>query len=483
MRLGLTGIRKTAGRATAPGSAQAGAAQGGRARPAAAGFAFGFLCRFTLAAVAVSAGLAGCDSGAPAVAADVSASAQPAAANPLAVASAAQGVKVAAREAALDSGQTRAQVYESVRKMTALGKQLFFDPSLSGSGKLACASCHSPDHGFSPANALSVQLGGNDMHRTGMRAAPTLKYLQAVPAFAEHYHESDDEGDESVDAGPTGGLTWDGRVDRGGDQARIPLLSSFEMGSSPAKVTAAIKAAPYAADFRAAFGEHILDSDDATFKAVLQALETFEQTPELFYPYSSKYDAYLAGKAQLTQAELHGLQLFNDEKKGNCASCHISQRSRDGAPPQFSDFGLIAIGVPRNRALAVNRDPRFYDLGACGPERTDLKGRAEFCSIFRTPTLRNVALKKSFFHNGIYHSLEEVLHFYAERDTNPGKFYPVVKGKVQKFDDLPTRYWANLNTEPPFDRKPGDKPALDEAEIKDMVAFLNTLTDGYKAGH
>ncbi|CAH2907048.1 MAG: Cytochrome c peroxidase (EC [uncultured Paraburkholderia sp.] len=210
--------------------------------------------------MAVSAGLAGCDSGAPAIAADGGASAQQAPANPLAVASAAQVVKVAAREAAPDGGQTRAQVYESVRKMTALGKQLFFDPSLSGSGKLACASCHSPDHGFSPANALSVQLGGDDMHRTGMRAAPTLKYLQAVPAFAEHYHESDDEGDESVDAGPTGGLTWDGRVDRGGDQARIPLLSSFEMGSSPAKVTAAIKAAPYAGDFRAAFGEHILYS-------------------------------------------------------------------------------------------------------------------------------------------------------------------------------------------------------------------------------
>jgi cytochrome c peroxidase len=390
----------------------------------------------------------------------------------------ASGVKVAAHEA----GQTRAQVYESVRQMTALGKQLFFDASLSGSGKLACASCHSPDHGFSPANSLSVQLGGNDMRRTGMRAAPTLKYLQSVPAFAEHYHESDDEGDESVDAGPTGGLTWDGRVDRGSDQARIPLLSSFEMGSTPAKVTGAVKAAPYADAFRAAFGERIFDSDDATFKAVLQALETFEQTPELFYPYTSKYDAYLAGKAQLTKAELRGLQIFNDEKKGNCASCHISQRTMDGAPPQFSDFGLIAIGVPRNRALPVNRDPKFHDLGACGPERQDLKGRAEFCGLFRTPTLRNVALRKSFFHNGIYHTLEDVMRFYAERDTNPEKFYPVRHGVVQKYDDLPKQYWGNLNTDPPFDRKRGDPPVLNEAEIKDVIAFLQTLTDGYQAG-
>jgi len=446
--------------------------------------------------------LAACDAGAPAASATAtvavagSAATATAAGSAASAASAAIGASAAVSEpraaapmaasavpvAAHQAGQTRAQVYESVRQMTALGKQLFFDASLSGSGKLACASCHSPDHAFSPANALPVQLGGSDMHRTGMRAAPTLKYLQSVPAFAEHYHESDDEGDESVDAGPTGGLTWDGRVDRGADQARIPLLSSFEMGSTPAKVTAAVKAAPYADAFRAAFGARIFDSDEATFKAVLQALETFEQTPETFYPYSSKYDAFLAGKTQLTQAELHGLQLFNDEKKGNCASCHISQRTLDGAPPQFSDFGLIAIGVPRNRALPVNRDPHFYDLGACGPERTDLKGRAEFCGIFRTPTLRNVALKKRFFHNGIYDSLDQVVRFYAERDTNPEKFYPVVKGKVRKFDDLPRRYWDNLNTEPPFDRKPGDKPALDEAEIKDVVAFLNTLTDGYKAG-
>jgi cytochrome c peroxidase len=390
--------------------------------------------------------------------------------------------KVSADAAAVvpAGGQTRAQVYESVRKMTAVGKQLFFDASLSGSGKLACASCHSPQHGFGPPNALSVQFGGQDMHQPGIRAVPNIKYLQKVPSFTEHFHDSDDEGDESVDAGPTGGLMWDGRVDNAHDQARLPLLSSFEMGSTPQKVSAAVKAAPYANQFRDAFGEHIFDSDDATFKAVLQALEVFQQTPDVFYPYSSKYDAYLAGKAQLTKAEMHGLQLFNDETKGNCASCHLSQRTLDGAPPAFSDFGLIAIGVPRNRALPVNRDPNFHDLGACGPERDDLKGRDEYCGIFRTPTLRNVALRKTFFHNGIYHSLEEVVRFYAERDTNPEKFYPVVKGKVQKFDDLPKKYWTNLNTDPPFDRKPGDKPALDESEIKDVVAFLKTLTDGYQ---
>ncbi|GJH22709.1 cytochrome-c peroxidase [Caballeronia novacaledonica] len=416
-----------------------------------------------LAFVALSVAMSGCDSHA----ADQGASGQTQAAT-----------SIAANPA--PHGQSRAEVFAHVKQMTSLGEKLFFDPSLSGSGKLACASCHSPSHAFGPPNALSVQLGGNDMHRPGFRAVPSLKYLQSVPAFTRHFHDSDDEGDESVDAGPTGGLTWDGRVDHGSDQARIPLLSSFEMGSTPARVTAAVKASPYADDFRKAFGANVFDSDDKVFSAVLQSLEAFEQTPEKFYPYTSKYDAFLAGRAKLNDAEMHGLQLFNDENKGNCASCHISQRAKDGSPPQFSDFGLIAIGVPRNRALPVNRNPNFHDLGACGPERRDLTGQDEYCGIFRTPTLRNVALRKTFFHNGIYHNLEDVVRFYVERDTNPEKFYPVSKkGVVQKFDDLPKRYWENINTEAPFDRKKGDKPALDEAEIRDVVAFLDTLTDGY----
>jgi cytochrome c peroxidase len=377
--------------------------------------------------------------------------------------------------------KTRAQVFAQVKQMTSVGEKMFLDPSLSGSGKLACASCHSPDRAFGPPNALSVQLGGSDMRRPGFRAVPSLRYLQSVPQFTQHFHDSDDEGDESVDAGPTGGLTWDGRVDHGVDQARIPLTSSFEMGSTPAQVVAAVKAAPYAGELRDAFGATIFDNDEKAFDAILRSLEAFEQTPQKFYPYTSKFDAFLAGKATLNEAEMRGLELFNDEKKGNCAACHISQRAKDGSPPQFSDFGLIALGVPRNRALPLNKAPKFYDLGACGPERKDLKGEPEYCGIFRTPSLRNVATRKVFFHNGIYHSLDEAVRFYVQRDTNPEKFYPTVHGKVQKFDDLPKRYWANVNTEPPFDRKPGEKPALDEAEIKDVVAFLNTLTDGYQA--
>ncbi|WP_436020411.1 cytochrome-c peroxidase [Trinickia sp. LjRoot230] len=386
-----------------------------------------------------------------------------------------------ATAAAEQGGVTRAAVYASVRKQAAVGERLFSDPSLSGSGKLACASCHSPAHAFGPPNALPVQLGGRDLHQPGYRAVPSLMYLQSVPAFTEHYHDSDDEGDESVDAGPTGGLTWDGRVDARGAQAAIPLLSSFEMDSTPARVAAAVRAAPYADAFHAAFGARKLDDDQAVFDAVLEALAAFQEEPARFSPYTSKYDAYLAGRASLTAAELRGLRLFEDERKGNCASCHPSARAKDGSPPLLTDFGLIALGVPRNRVLAANRDPRFFDLGACGPWRTDLAGRDTFCGLFRTPTLRNVATRHAFFHNGIYRSLEDVLRFYVERDIHPERFYRVAAGRARKFDDLPARYRDNVNTEPPFDRGPGDKPALNEAEIRDVIAFLQTLTDGYES--
>jgi len=379
------------------------------------------------------------------------------------------------------TGQSRAQVYAQVARITEVGRRMFFDPALSGSGKLACASCHDPAHAFAAANDLPVQLGGPDGHQQGMRAAPTLKYLQTVPAFTEHYFGSDNEGDDSIDNGPTGGLTWDGRVDLGAEQARIPLTSSFEMASTPRKIAAAIRRAPYADAFRAAFGANVVDSDEQTFNAALRAFEIFEQSAADFYPYSSKYDAFLAGKATLTEAEMHGLELFNDETKGNCASCHISRRSPDGTPPQFTDYGLIAIGVPRNRTLSVNANPHFYDLGACGPQRTDLTDKPQYCGLFKTPTLRNVALRKSFFHNGVVHSLDDAVRFYVERDTRPQNWYPRdTRGRVQQFDDLPLGYRANVNVEAPFGGQPGDTPALSEAEIRDVVAFLQTLTDNYQ---
>lgn len=354
--------------------------------------------------------------------------------------------------------------------LTALGRALFFDAGLSASGRVACASCHDPAHAYGAPNAQAVPPGG-------LRAAPSLRYLHSVPAFSEHFFDND--GDDSVDKGPTGGHTWDGRAASAHEQARLPLLSAAEMGNADAAaVVAKLKRAPYAAQLRAAFGADLFERGDAAFDAALMVLEVFQQSPREFYPYSSRFDAVLRGQATLDAQQARGLALFNDAAKGNCASCHTSEPTSDGAFPLFTDFGHIAIGVPRNRTLPANADPRFFDLGLCGPLRSDLADRADYCGRFRTPSLRNVAVKRRFFHNGAIGSLEDAVRFYAQRDTDPARWYGRdARGRPRRFDDLPARYHANVNTDPPFGAAPGGVPALSGAEIADIVAFLKTLTD------
>lgn len=368
----------------------------------------------------------------------------------------------------------------SVAGMTAIGRALFLDPSLSASGRMSCAICHSPQHAFGPPNDRPVQRGGRDGRRAGVRAVPSLMYTQNVPPFTEHYF--DDEGDDGIDQGPAGGRTWDGRAQSAHDQARLPLLSPFEMGNESSEaVVAKVRRAAYAPLFRDTFGERVFDDGAAAFKAVLMSLETYQQGPAEFYPYSSKYDAWLRHEATLTTAEMRGLEAFNDPARGNCARCHPSGM-REGAFPQFTDFGYAALGVPRNAAIPANADRRYFDLGLCGPLRTDLADKKEYCGLFRTPSLRNVASRPVFFHNGIFHRLEDAVRFYAERDTAPQKWYARgAGGAIRKFDDLPVKYWGNLDHDTPFGRLAGDQPSLSERDVEDIAAFLNTLTDGYES--
>lgn len=362
--------------------------------------------------------------------------------------------------------------------LTALGRALFFDPALSASGKLSCASCHDPQHAYSAPNGHAVQYGGAHMKQAGLRAVPTLMYEQNIPPFSEHFQE--DDGNDSEDQGATGGRDWDGRAASAHDQALAPLLSPFEMANQDAAaIVARLQHAPLAAAFRQAFGEHLFDDTPLAFAAVLRALEVYQQSPQEFYPYTSKYDAYLRRQTTLSAQEMRGLQVFNDPRKGNCASCHPS-RIQEGGFPNFTDYGFVATGAPRNREIPANADPHYYDLGLCGPLRKDLQNRPEYCGLFKTPTLRNVTLRKTFFHNGVFKDLRSVVAFYAQRDTQPEKWYGRDRhGKVLAYDDLPQRYRGNLNEEAPFGGKPGEAAALSEAEIDDVVAFLQTLTDSY----
>jgi cytochrome c peroxidase len=399
-----------------------------------------------------------------------------------------------------------------------LGRKMFFDVTLSSSGQLSCASCHSPAAAYGPPNNLAVQLGGPDMKHAGIRAVPSLRYLEHTPNFSIGPNQEMADNDPvpletgaptaAIPAGttkvstvakadltaaaraaaeanvPQGGLDWDGRANTFQDQALGPLLDPNEMDNhSAADVLERLKRTAYADDLKKLFGANIFNQPELALDEAMFALARFQAEEPSFHPYDSKYDAYLAGKAELSAAEQHGLKLFDDPLKGNCSSCHIDRPSRDGLfRPAFTDYQFEALGAPRNRELAANRDPDFHDLGMCGPMRKDYTNAAAYCGLFKTPTLRNVATRKVFFHNGVFRSLDQVLHFYVERETNPAKWYPKrPNGEIDRYDDLPVQYRGNVDTfDAPYDRKLGETPALNDSEIADIITFLATLTDGYR---
>ncbi len=390
--------------------------------------------------------------------------------------------------------------------MAQLGRKLFFDPSLSGSGEISCASCHSPAHAYGPPGKNSVMFGGPSDQTAGFRAVPSLRYLYRQPPFSIG---PDPQGDNdkvvslarqaqrakghapikksallplasASNLVPQGGLFWDGRVDTLQQQAMGPLFNPAEMDAgTPAEVDAKLVRADYAADFRKLFGNNIFQDPHFAVAEAMFAIARFQIEDPSFHPFTSKYDAWLAGKARFNRAELRGYLAFNDPNKGNCAACHLDKPTRDGLPPLFTDFQYEALGVPRNPNIPANQNPHYYDLGICGPFRTDMAQQAQYCGMFLTPSLRNVAVRQVFFHNGVFHSLKKVLDWYANRDLRPALFYSLdAAGTVVKYDDMPARYRRNVDiVDAPFNRHPGGAPALNKREIRDVIAFLNTLTD------
>jgi cytochrome c peroxidase len=266
-------------------------------------------------------------------------------------------------------------------------------------------------------------------------------------------------------------------------QASGPMLDPREMdGGSIERIAEKLTNAPYAKKFATLFGERIFKDPRLLVAEATFAVGRYQIEDPSFHPYDSKYDYWLEGKARLTEAEMRGLKLFNDPEKANCAGCHTSAPNRMGTPPTFTDTQYEALGAPRNLALPDVKDANFFDLGVCGPARTDVAEQTQFCGMFKTPSLRNTAVRRTFFHNGVFHTLQEVMDFYNFRDTNPEKVYPVgADGKVQKYNDIPPQYHANVDVaDPPFNRHLGETPAMTAQDETDIIAFLKTLNDGYK---
>jgi cytochrome c peroxidase len=228
------------------------------------------------------------------------------------------------------------------------GKALFFDVTLSASGRQSCGTCHVPERAFSadPATdqGLPVPLGGRNPDLPGFRNAPSLRYAALTPAFF-------------LDAGtPTGGFFRDGRASSLAVQAQQPFVTEFEMANQDAaEVLSRLRTSPESlAALVAAFGEAPLADPTRTLADIGEALAAFETEAPEFTPFSSKFDAWLAGTAQLSDAELCGLALFNNPGKGKCTACHPSQRGPYSAHPLFIDFTYDNIGVPRSWSIAAN---------------------------------------------------------------------------------------------------------------------------------
>jgi cytochrome c peroxidase len=391
--------------------------------------------------------------------------------------------------------------------MAVIGRAMFTDARLSASGQQSCASCHDPARHFEPPGAAAVMPGGADMRAEGVRPPPSLAYLERQTVFSVGPDGDEDDatslaqmvanargvqrraktaanpGGASANLVPQGGLFWDGRADTLQQQALGPLLNPAEMANAnQAAVAAKLRQAGYADALARIVGASVRGDDRLLVGEAMFALARYQIEDIAFHSYTSKFDAWLEGRARFTPAEMRGYQAFNDPERGNCGGCHVDQPGADGLPPRLTDTQFEALGAPRNAALAPNRDPAHFDLGLCGPQRTDMADQHQYCAMFITPTLRNVATRGVFFHNGVFHGLQAVLDFYNFRDVDPGRVYPRrADGTEAKFDDIPPEYRVNVDVQDaPFDRHLGETPAMTVQEEADIIAFLATLTDGYE---
>ena len=375
-------------------------------------------------------------------------------------------VGIVSLKRARHSAPTSGAVHPGAR--VALGRQMFFDQTLSDPPGTSCASCHDPAHAFAGNNgSLNGVARGSRPGHFARRNTPSALYLKFVKRF--HYHWEEDA--PLPDA--FGGFFWDGRADSLAALVDQPLTNPEEMNARDGAVLASkIAAAPYAGALQEEFGP----LTPATIRVALgQAIEAFLMSDEMS-PFSSRYDDFIRGRGTLTPVERRGLALFRDPEKGNCASCHRFNPSyANPARSMFTDYGYEALAVPRNDRIPATRNAAYTDLGLC--ERNDARSHTNdprLCASFKTPSLRNVAAREYLMHNGRFTSLRDAVAFYATRSTDPRRWY----GSGVKYDDIPEKYRRYVNERvAPYDRGEGERPRLDEDEIDAIVAFLGALTD------
>lgn len=259
------------------------------------------------------------------------------------------------------------------REKIALGKKLFFDPKLSGSGQFSCASCHNPELGWGDGSQLAF---GHGRQRT-KRNTPSI-----------------------MGSGHNTTQFWDGRAATLEDQAVGPITTLEEMNADLPAVEKAVNGSD---EYKKSFAE-IFKVDTITVKEITQALACFERSVN---GGNSAFDRFLRGRANaMTDAQVRGLHVFRTQ--GGCLNCHNGPNFSDNL---FHNDGLSNYGSARQ------------DVG-----RYEITKKAEDVGAFRTPSLRNIERTGPYMHSGFF-EMDEVLRLY-----NNGMF--TIK-RLKKFENDP----------------------------------------------
>ena len=340
------------------------------------------------------------------------------------------------------------------QKKISLGKLIFHDQNLSEPAGRSCGSCHIQDKAF--ADSGKVLSHSADGKLFGPRNTPSIAYVQYNPVLHwdfEHKHW-------------VGGFFYDGRETNIQSQAAIPFTSPFEMGNSSIKqVVEKLQKSPYVDMFKGIYGKDIFDDVDNAMYAITDAIVNYEMGPE-FAKFDSKYDWFLQGKAQFSALEKLGLSVFEDKRKGNCASCHQSSKGENGKPAVFTNYTYANLGLAKPNLSSFYTISKQYN-----PKGKDFvdKGLAENANIhdspnqlgkFKVPTLRNVAITAPYMHNGMFDDLRQAVEFHNTRDVDK-KW-----GKAEVSVNVDQQHLGNLK--------------LNAQEVDALVAFMKTLTDGYR---
>lgn len=269
-----------------------------------------------------------------------------------------------------------------------LGKILFFDPRLSSSGQISCASCHDPDLGW--GDGKRVSHGHN--REPGKRNAKTI-----------------------INSAYATSLFWDGRASSLEDQAKFPIKDEKEMNHDLKKAEKRIrKIKGYKPLFKAAYGD-----EKVTLTRITKAIATFERT---VVSRKSHFDKFIEGDStQLSDKEVLGLHLFRT--KARCINCHNS--------PYFSDNQFHNLGLTYYKR-------KFEDLGLY-----NITHNSEDVGKFRTPSLREVGKTEPYMHNGLFPHLHGVLNMYnagmpknlpKTNEQKSDKLYPVTSPLLKKLN-------------------------------------------------